>query len=155
MFRELCGKAAYKNVVVLTTYWDQLSTHEEGVKREAQLKSKFFKTLVDGGAQFMRHDRTVESARAVLRHILPMPPTVTQIQKEIREEGKGLAETGAGSVHSKEVEDALAKYKKEISDLTADMATIQKSNTAARQELESELAELRNHWQGESGSSQS
>ncbi|KIM43890.1 hypothetical protein M413DRAFT_370839 [Hebeloma cylindrosporum] len=148
MFRELCGKAAYKNVVVLTTYWDQLSTHEEGVRREAQLKSKYFAALVDGGAEFMRHDRTVESARAVLRHILPIPPAVTQIQKEIRQEGKALEDTGARSVHSKEVEAALAKYKNEIANLTAEMARIQASNTAARRELELELAELRNSLAG-------
>ena len=143
MFRELCGPAAYKNVVVLTTYWDQVPSHEVGVKREEQLKSKFFARLVEGGAQFMRHDRTVESTRKVLRHILPMPPTITQIQTEIRKEGKSLAETGAGSVHSKEVEAALAKYKKEIADLTAEMATIKESNKAAKQELEMELADLR------------
>jgi len=148
MFRELCGQTAYKNVVVLTTYWDQVSTHEEGVRREAQLKSNFFAKLVEGGAHFMRHDRTVESARKVLRHILPMPPTVTQIQKEIREEGKSLTETAAGSVHSKEVEDALAKYKKEIVDLTAEMATVKENNKAARQELQTELTELRNSLAG-------
>ena len=144
MFRELCGTAAYKNVVVLTTYWDQLPTYEVGVNREAQLKSKQFAKLVQGGAHFMRHNRTVESTRKVLRHILPIPPTITQIQTQLREEGKSLTETAAGSVHSKEVEEAIAKYKKEITDLTSEMATIKEINKAARQELETELAELRN-----------
>ena len=144
MFRELCGPAAYKNVVVLTTYWEQVPTHEVGVMREEQLKSKFFAKLVEGGAQFMRHDRTVESTRKVLRHILPMPPTITQIQTEIREEGLSLTETGAGSVRSKEVEEALAEYKKEIADLTTEMKTVKESNKALRQELEKELAEVQN-----------
>jgi len=148
MFRELCGETAYKNVVVLTTYWDQVSTHEEGVRREVQLKSSSFAKLVEGGAHFMRHDRTVESTRKVLRHILPIPPTVTQIQKEIREEGKSLEKTTAGSAHSKEVEDALAKYKKKIADLTAEMATVKENNKAARQELQTELTELRNSLAG-------
>ena len=144
MFRELCGPVAYKNVVVLTTYWDQVPTHEVGAKREAQLKSKFFAKLVEGGAQFMRHDGTVESTRKVLRHILPMPPTITQIQTEIRKGGESLMETAAGSVHSKEVEEAVANYKKGIADLTAEMATVKESNKTPRQELETELAELRN-----------
>ena len=144
MFQELCGPVAYKNVVVLTTFWDQIPTHEVGVKREAQLKSKFFAKLVEGGAQFMRHDGTVESTRKVLRHILPMPPTITRIQTEIRKEGKSLMETAAGSVHSKEVEEAVANYKKGIADLTAEMATVKKSNKTPRQELETELVELRN-----------
>ena len=96
----------------------------------------------------MRHHHTVESARKVLRHILPIPPTITQIQTEIRKEGKSLTETAAGSVHSKEVEKALAKYKKEIADLTAEMETVKESNKAARQELETELADLRNSLAG-------
>jgi len=110
MFRELCGQTAYKNVVILTTYWDQVSTHE-GVRREAQLKSKFFAKLVEGGAHFMRHDRTVESAHKVLQHIFPMPPTVTPLQKEIRKGGKSLEKTAARSAHSEEVGDGLANYK--------------------------------------------
>jgi len=52
MFRALCGLESYKDVVVLTTHWDQVPTHE-GVKREAQLKSNFFKDLAAGGARFM------------------------------------------------------------------------------------------------------
>ena len=145
MFRELCGPAAYKNVVVLTTYWDQVPTNEVGVQREAQLKSKFFAKLVEGGAQFMRHDRTVESTRKVLRHILPMPAIIIQIQMEIRKEGKSLTETAAGSVHSKEVEIVLAKYKEDIAGFTAEIATILKeSDKALKRELEMELAEIRN-----------
>ena len=144
MFRELCGAAAYKNVVVLTTYWDQLPSHEVGVIREAQLKSKHFAKLVEGGAQFMRHDRTLESAYKVLRHILPMLPTITQIQTEIRMEGKDITETAAGSVYSKEVEEVITQYKKQITDLTAEMAVVKESNKAAKQELETELAEVRN-----------
>jgi hypothetical protein len=88
MFGELCGPAAYKNVVVLTTFWEQVPTPKVGDQREEQLKSKYFAKLVEGGAQFMRHDCTVESTRKVLRHFLPMPPTITQFQKEIREDGK-------------------------------------------------------------------
>ena len=144
IFRELCGPAAYKNVVVLTTFWDQVPTHEVGVRREEQLKSNFFAKLVEGGAQFMRHDRTVESTRKVLRHILPISPTITQIQTEIRKEGKSLMETAAGSLCSKEEEQVITRYKMEITDLAAEMATVKESNKAARQEIERELAELRN-----------
>ena len=142
MFRGLCGAETYKNVVLLTTHWDQVS-NQEGVKREDQLKSKFFKDLVAGGACFMRHDRTVESTFQVFRHILSMPPAFTQIQKEIREEGKSLADTAAGSVHSEEVERELAKCKNDLADLTVEVSTLKESNKAARQELEAERAELR------------
>ena len=57
MFRELCGQEAYKNVVVLTTFWDEVP-NDEGVEREAELESKVFAKLVEGGDQFMRFDHT-------------------------------------------------------------------------------------------------
>ena len=147
MFRELCGPEAYKNVVVLTTFWDEVPTYE-GVEREAELESKVFAKLVEGGAQFMRLDHTVESARAVLRQILLMPPTIVQIQREMRIDGLSLIETVIGSGRSKEIEKNLAEYKKKIADITAEIATAKMRNKAAREELETELAELRNSLAG-------
>ena len=143
IFRELCGPEAYKNVVVLTTFWDEVPTYE-GVEREAELESKVFAKLVEGGAQFMRLDHTVESARAVLRQILLMPPTIVQIQREMRIDGLSLIETAVGSGRSKEIEKDLANYKKEIADLTEGMANLtagiaRKSNKTARKILESAL----------------
>ena len=141
MFQKLCGLQAYKNVVVLTTFWDQV-THEIGARQEAQLMLSVFAELVEGGAKFIRHDNTVESTRKVLSHIFPMPPTITQIQTEMGKEGKSLSETSVGAVLSKEVEQGIANYKKEIDDLKATMAAIEKSNNAARQELEMDLVML-------------
>ncbi|KAJ3887090.1 P-loop containing nucleoside triphosphate hydrolase protein [Lentinula edodes] len=97
MFRNLCGPSAYRNIVVLTTFWDRVSA-EEGLMREEQLKSTFFSDIVAGGARFMRHDRTAQSAREVIAHILTLSPTDVQIQEEIRVDGKGLEETAAGGV---------------------------------------------------------
>ena len=143
MFRELCGPEAYKNVVVLTTFWDEVPTYES-VKREAELESKFFAKLVEGGAKFMRHDCTVESARTVLQHMLLLPPTFIQIQTEMGIDGLSLIETAVGSGRSKEIEKDLANYKKEIADLTEGMANLtagiaRKSNKTARKILESAL----------------
>jgi hypothetical protein len=142
MFLELCGPEAYNNVVVLTTFWDEVPT-DEGIEREAQFKSNGFANLAKGGAEFMRHDHTVESARTVLRHILPMPPTILQIQTEMGIDGLSLIETAVGSELSKEIEKNLAKYKERIVELTAEM-TVKKGDKVARQRLETHLAGLRN-----------
>ena len=61
----------------------------------------------------MRHGHTVESTRTVLRHILPMPPTIIQIQTEMRVDGLSLIETAVGSGLSKEIEETLATCNKE------------------------------------------
>ena len=141
MFRGLCGAAAFKNVVVLTTFWDQVSM-SEGVRREAQLKSNFFKDFVAGGARFMRHNHDVESTRPVLKHISTLAPMITQIQRDIREKGNSLEDTAAGSVLREEVEIIIAKYKEEVADLKAQIGMIIESSEVMKRELREEQAKL-------------
>jgi hypothetical protein len=141
MFRNLCGEENFKNVVVLTTFWDSVS-NKEGEEREEQIKLKFFKDLFDGGAHFMRHNRTIESARNVLGHILTLVPTNVQIQEEIRLEGKRLEDTAAGSVQREEVERMIAKHKAEVEELRVELVAMKTSDAAARRELEEERSKL-------------
>jgi hypothetical protein len=98
MFEKLGGAETFKNVVILTTFWDCVLM-TTGQQREDELtkESQFFKRLIDGGARMMRHDRTVENARQVLRHFSALEPMDPRIAKVIRAEGKSLEETGAGS----------------------------------------------------------
>lgn len=142
----------YKNVVVMTTFWDQVSP-EIGARREAQLQSNFFKDLAQGGALFMRHDRTPESAAKLLSHVFAkLAPVTAQIQIEMGKEGKSLVDTAAGSVQQQEIERVIAKHKEEITDLKAEMEAITLSNIAARKELEEERAKLRQQlarWESE------
>jgi hypothetical protein len=138
MFRGLCGTAAFKNVVVLTTFWDRVSK-DEGVRREAQLKSNYFKDLVIGEACFMRHDHKVESTRPVLKLISTLAPTITQIQRDIREKGNNLEDTTAGSVLRGEVEIIIAKYRKKVAGLEEEIKT---SSEEMKGELREEQAKL-------------
>jgi len=96
MFRHLCGTEAYPNVVIVTTFWDSV-TDEIGTRREEQLRSTAFKDLVEGGAHFMRHDRTLKSALEVVRQILTFTQRDPRIVEEIQKEGKSLEETEAGN----------------------------------------------------------
>ena len=141
MFRNLCGAENYKNVVVLTTFWDKIPL-EEATMRENVLKSKFFKELVDGHTRFMRHDRTVRSAHDVLSHIYTLTPTNVQIQQEIRVEGNRLKDTAAGSVHRKELERMIAKHREEANELKVEMNAV-KWNGGLVRELQEEEARVR------------
>ncbi len=142
MFEKLCGTNTLKNVIVLTTFWDQVGL-EIGEDRERQMQSKFFKGVVDGGARFMRHDRTAASAHAVLSYVLAeLAPVVTQIQIEMGVEGRALVDTSAGMVQQEEIERVIAKHREEVSSLKAEIDTVKESNAAARRELEEEKAEL-------------
>ena len=143
MFKGLCGSNHYKNVVVLTTFWDKM-TKEEGVQREEQLKTSFFQDLVAGGAEFMRHSRgNMKTGRKVLEHIFTLLPANLQIQEEIREQGKLLEDTAAGSVHREEIERMIAKHKEEMASLQEELATMQANQAAERQEMGAEIDKLK------------
>ncbi|KAF5367610.1 hypothetical protein D9757_010653 [Collybiopsis confluens] len=142
MFKNLCGDKSYKNVVLLTTFWDDVSARKMGEKREAELKSKFCRELAQGGATFMRHNRTKSSAQKVLDYILTLDPTDVLITREIREEGKALENTTAGSVHRAEVEALIAKHKAEVAELRAEIKSMKDANDKIKREFTKERAEM-------------
>ncbi|KAL0065530.1 hypothetical protein AAF712_007441 [Marasmius tenuissimus] len=152
IFRGLCGTATYKNVVVLTTFWDRTSDFQQGLQREDQLKANYFKELVQGGARFMRHDRTPRSASEVLEHVFTLVPRNVQLQEEIRLEGKSLEQTAAGFVQREEVERMIAKHQQSLAELREEMDAVKNKNMELRQELEQEKAELKQkvaRWESE------
>ena len=141
MFKNLCGTESYKNVVVLTTFWDLVSK-ELGQKREAQLKSQFFQDLVNGGACFMRHNRTVEQAHKVLKHFFTLDPTYVKLADELGRQKMPFEETAAGSVQREEVERMIAEHRQEVEQLQAEMRAMKDDNEAIKRELEVERAEM-------------
>ncbi|KAJ7785227.1 P-loop containing nucleoside triphosphate hydrolase protein [Mycena maculata] len=141
MFRELCGTEKYPNVVILTTFWDKVN-EQDGANREKQLKSNYCKELVDGGANLMRSDRTMEAARTVLEHIFTLNPTNVRIQEEIRVDGKSFEETAAGSVRQEQLNAILEAHRKELAEIREEM---KRSAEAEKKMLQEELAELRKH----------
>ncbi|KAF5372396.1 hypothetical protein D9757_011613 [Collybiopsis confluens] len=143
MFKNLCGAETYKNVVILTTFWDDRSAKKMGEKREAELKSKFCLQLAQGGAAFMRHNRTKSSSHKVLDYIFTLVPTDVQITKEIRVDGKTLEDTAAGSVHRAEVDALIAKHKAEVEELMNEMKDMKGANEEMRKELAKEKEEMR------------
>ncbi|KAF8699742.1 hypothetical protein AX14_000905 [Amanita brunnescens Koide BX004] len=141
MFRNLCGAENYKNIVVLTTFWDMIS-EELGQRREAQLKSQFFKNLVDGGACFMRDDRTVKGAQGVLKQVIALGPMYTQLADELGRQKMDLENTAAGSVQREEVEQMIAKHKQEVAQLREEMRAMKDNNAATMRMLKEERMEL-------------
>ncbi|KIK59217.1 hypothetical protein GYMLUDRAFT_169913, partial [Collybiopsis luxurians FD-317 M1] len=69
-FSNLSDSNTFSNVVVLTTFWDDQSAwNGKGEERENELKLNLHQ-LANGGAVFMRHDKTLLSARRVLKHLV-------------------------------------------------------------------------------------
>lgn len=97
MFSRLCGPDAMKNVVILTTRWDETRLNV-AQRTETELINTYFKGFIDSGAQVLRHKNTVESAREVIAAIIDRPPIAhLQVINEMMS-GRSLLETEAGRV---------------------------------------------------------
>lgn len=124
IFREICGESSLKNVLVVTNMWPGIGGEVEEA-REAELASKdqFFKPALEKGAQLLRHDGTVKSARTVLRYLTDSHPTTLRIQQEIVDERKPIEQTAAGSELRQTLEEQANRHKEEIRNLRAELET--------------------------------
>lgn len=122
MLRNLCGKDALKNTILVTTMWDRVDP-VDGNRREKRLISTpaYWGDMIAAGSQSFRHDNTYQSAMRLINLYADSHSTkekkVLAIQREMVIEKKSLDETDAG----KAVEDALIKersrWRKELDEL--------------------------------------
>ena len=142
MFRELCGDDALKNVVLATNMWGEVSP-EDGQDRENQLISKFFKPVLEKGAQMDRHLNTVESAHDIIRKMIKNHPFALQIQWELVDEQKDIVNTAAGEVINRELNEQMKRNQDELRKVQEEMAQASdEKDEEARQELEEEARKL-------------
>ena len=94
MFHNLCGVEALKNVVLVTTMWDQVD-EEEGDNRENELTNRYWKTMIELGCRTSRFDNNTESALDIVSQFQDARCTVL-LQRELVDLHLQLAETSAG-----------------------------------------------------------
>ena len=136
MFRELCGDATLKDVILVTNMWGEISP-EDGQDRESQLFGKFFKPVIDKGARMARHFNTTRSAHDIIRRIMGNHPVALQIQRELVDNENGIADTAAGEVINQEFNDQIKRYQAELKKVQAEMVRVlEKKDEEMRQELE-------------------
>ncbi|KAF9774134.1 hypothetical protein IL306_007883 [Fusarium sp. DS 682] len=117
MFRKLCGKNSLKNVILVTTMWED-EQPETGAKREQELMATngFWGALVEEGAQINRHNNTRGSAMSLLRSIAKNNRVTISIQKEMVSERKDLNETEAGIGLTSDILLAEQRVKREMTE---------------------------------------
>ncbi|KIL67665.1 hypothetical protein M378DRAFT_102256 [Amanita muscaria Koide BX008] len=144
MFRQLCGDDNLKNVLIVTNMWGEVDP-QVGLAREKELSSTdiFFKPALDKGAQFLRHDNTIESAYNIIRQVMKNHPNTLQIQEELVDQKKDISETAAGIELNKELHEQAERHRKEIVELQKEMReAIKAKDEETRQELEIETRKL-------------
>ncbi len=154
MFRELFDDTTLKNVVLVTNMWGDVS-RDVGEDREQELSKEFFKPVLDKGAKMVRHHDTWQSAHDIIRGILENQPVTLRIQVELVDEGKNIVDTAAGEVVNqdlkelakkqeleeqvKEVNEEIAKVKKESEEMTSKYAAEKERMEAKMKEMEERI----------------
>ncbi|KIK51369.1 hypothetical protein GYMLUDRAFT_50604 [Collybiopsis luxurians FD-317 M1] len=151
MFQKLCGIDAVKNVAIVTTRWDK-EKESIAVARYNELSTnpQFFQPILEKGGKIFRHDRGVQSAQNILRHIISQTPIPLLIQHEIVNDHKHLVETAAGAELHREIMEQVEEHRKELAEIIEEM---EQSGDSDLEDLERECQELRErmaHWYTES-----
>lgn len=144
MFRQLCGDSTLNNVIILTNMWGEVS-REIGEARETELATQdiFFKPVLEKGARLLRHNNTVESAQAILRHLVGNSPEALRIQHELADQGMNIAETAAGEELSRELAAQNKRHEEERRELQRQTEeVIRLKNEQIRKEQEEETKRL-------------
>lgn len=138
MFRKLCGDETLRNVVIVTNMWSEV-TPEKGAARELELRSDdiLFKSVIDKGALMVRHDNSIGSAQAILRHLVDNPPRALRIQRELVDEGKDITQTAAGVELNRELAILQQKHMEELAEIQREMEeALAAKDTETKEELE-------------------
>lgn len=147
MFGELCGDVAMNQVILVSTMWQKIAP-EVGVTREEELKSKFWKVLLDRGSKTDRlTDATSSEAWRIVEQLIKGKDEreVVLLQEELVELQKKLNETQAGKTIYTALQKALDKQREELKLL---LTQVEKSDDPVlRNELKREYDRIEREFQ--------
>ena len=153
MFQTLCGPDLLKNVVVVTTFWDEVDL-DEGIQFETELKTKddFFKGLVEGKSKFVRFGkfRPGEILKGpeflppvtIVNELVALDPVFLEMQKELAER-KTVKETSDVAELHKELQD-LKLVVTHLSETIAEMKARNIDDILLKEALGGESRALKN-----------
>ena len=109
MYEELCGRSPCQNVVLATTMWDEVDD-ETGEAREEELKSKYWRPMLDRNSTTSRFMRTRESAIALIDPLIDMANTQMSVLLQAEMDVcKKLPATSAGHALFSTMEELMKK----------------------------------------------
>lgn len=99
MFQKLCGDGDFRNVVLVTSFWDMVDA-SVGEAREAELRNKdeFWGRMIRKGSTIQQYDRNdPDSAGKILNILETFSPFMLKAQKEVVIDGKDPSQTDAAA----------------------------------------------------------
>ena len=125
MFHNLCGSEALKNVVLVTTMWDQVD-EDMGNNHENELTTKYWKSMIELGCHTSRFHNTAESAFDIVSQFQDARCTVL-LQRELVDLHLELAETSAGRTLFAFLVEFIKKIKELLAQIEAKLRQNQNS----------------------------
>ncbi|TFK24905.1 hypothetical protein FA15DRAFT_739462, partial [Coprinopsis marcescibilis] len=132
IFSKMCGDNALSRVILSTSKWDMFPNDQETLsEREAELRSSFWKSLVDRGAVMKRVEKNREAASNLLASILKrileaergpqddFKGATLLLQKQLLLKGRDLPKTAAAQELKKKLETFLVEMETSPSDSEA------------------------------------
>lgn len=139
IFKKICGKMALKNVLLVTTRWNEVD-EALGASREKELRESFWAYMLGKGSIMTRFYGNKDSATAIASQLISKRGIVLDIQRELVDESKSLKQTVAGSFVQEDVLEMKARYKKEMNDLDVLRQTLRDSDRAMRRQIQQDWA---------------
>ena len=120
MFKKLCGENFYDHVVLATTMWGNLVANrngiDTGIAREKELieTKNWWGLMCNRGSKVFRYNGDRKSAMNIILYLVALGSAATlDIQREMVDEKKILADTSAGQEIQKELQEQQRKHDKE------------------------------------------
>jgi hypothetical protein len=115
MFRNLCGPECFQNIILATTFWDDVSA-ELGTKREQQLKQndEFWGKMVKKGSKVVRLGTDRESGMKLLMRIAKKEKITLQSQHEMVDQNKSASETAAAQLIYEEMQRQKEEFERKL-----------------------------------------
>nr|RBQ89673.1 hypothetical protein FVER53263_13652 [Fusarium verticillioides] len=144
MFRNLCGDGAFENVILATTFWDELQDESKGAAREHELIStpEWWGYMSNKGSRIRRFQNTRESALEIVNELVDLPAVTLQIQEEIVEQGLGVDQTTAGEALNEELNKLREQHQAQLNSIREEKEQAIKDRDQFMRRLESEQAAL-------------
>lgn len=139
IFKEICGKDALRNVLLVTTRWGEVEG-SVGADRERQLRDKFWAYMLANGSMISRYYGDRHSAVGIATQLLGKSTVVLDLQRELVENGKNLSETAAGALVDQDLENRKKEYREEIAALERARQDMLEGNSAMRKQFERDWA---------------
>lgn len=138
IFRKICGDTALKNVLLVTTRWNDVD-EALGADREKQLRQKFWAYMLSNGSTMTRFYGDKHSAKAITSQLISKRGIILEIQRELVDERKTLEQTVAGSFVSEDISDLKEDLQKQLNDLDVERQKLRENDRAARRQMQQDM----------------